>query len=235
MGNYNGRRNRDLKMSLFNSVSLWKVNQSRYRPGQAQRILRKLRFPDFMTMAQVVGRLSALRTGRHYPQEMLVVLISIRGWVDPRAIVRSEGFCVNELFHWHRLGSNQRLSDFWHSTLTTVLPRSPSFSVRHLIYWPSDGVTITTVAVSRHVGVTAVFISTIFLFQNFLLKPLVLHSSSLYFVVLWVQFMYSLKKIRSASLFMSVRVLCRWARQLCQQSSRHCHGGTASPRQDIHF
>ena len=53
--------------------------QSHYRPGQAHRDLRKLSFPDFVTTAQDGGRLSALRTGRLYPQEILVVLVSVRG------------------------------------------------------------------------------------------------------------------------------------------------------------
>jgi hypothetical protein len=60
-------------------TTLTNQKQSHYRPGQDQRVLRNLRFPDFVTTAQDHGRLSALLTGRLYPPEIMLVLISVRG------------------------------------------------------------------------------------------------------------------------------------------------------------
>jgi len=51
----------------------------------------KLRFKDYMATAQDVGKDVSPTHRPPLPQEMLLLLVSVRGWVDPRARVRSEG------------------------------------------------------------------------------------------------------------------------------------------------
>jgi hypothetical protein len=84
--------NRRVYKQLF--VSIWlhfmlvcmygvikvKVKSSRYRPGVAQRV-----------PGGVDSQIFSFTHRPPLPPEMLLVLIFTRGWVDPRAMVRSEG------------------------------------------------------------------------------------------------------------------------------------------------
>jgi hypothetical protein len=92
-------------------------HQFHYRPGQAHRVPEVwVRVPDFKTISTRRWQgCQPYPPAAFSPQEIFLVLISVRGWVNPRAIVRSEldyGLNRPASVHWwsqHEYAGNSLL------------------------------------------------------------------------------------------------------------------------------
>jgi hypothetical protein len=77
-------------------------DHSPHRPGQALRVPGGWCFQISSNQDMKVVKLSALRTGRFYTQEVLLVPISVEVWVDPGATERQEGLFPSKIPIRHR-------------------------------------------------------------------------------------------------------------------------------------
>jgi hypothetical protein len=81
------------KFSSYITLVKVKVKQSHYRPWQAVRVPGGWGSQILRQSAHEGGKVVSPMHRPPYPQEIFLILISVRDWVDPRAIVRPEGLC----------------------------------------------------------------------------------------------------------------------------------------------
>jgi hypothetical protein len=74
-----------------------KEKLSHYRPGQAVRVPRDWDSQISRHSAHEGGKVVSPTHRPPFPQEIFLILISVRGWVDPRVIVRLEGLCQRKI------------------------------------------------------------------------------------------------------------------------------------------
>jgi hypothetical protein len=74
-----------------------KVKQSHYRPWQTLRVPRYSGSQISRQSAHEGGKVVSPMHPLPLPQEISLVLIFVRGWVDPSAILRPEGLCQSKI------------------------------------------------------------------------------------------------------------------------------------------
>jgi hypothetical protein len=84
-------------------VTKVKVKQSHYRPEQALRVPRVWGSQILRQMAHAGGKVVSPTHRPPLPQEIFLVLLSVRGWVDPRAIVR-----IMSMKNFNAIGNRSR-------------------------------------------------------------------------------------------------------------------------------